>query len=91
MHSINLFRKKKPTYEKKPADAYLEVKVCEGASERDVAAIVQALATISSFFGVRLDQGGGGSGGKPLDRIQQKDVILRPPHSGPESRIGGLQ
>lgn len=48
---------------------HLEVTVREGTSQTDVDAIVQALATISSFFGVKLVKGGGSSGGSPFQRI----------------------
>lgn len=85
---------------------HLEIKVREGTSEADVAAIVKALATISNFFGVKLVKGGGGSGGKPLLRfrsmggrpkkVRPKAVrpeieIPRTPDPRPEYRVGGSQ
>lgn len=56
-------RENKTATEKGSEEGYLEVTVREGTSEANVAQIIQALATISNFFGVRLDKGGGGGGG----------------------------
>jgi hypothetical protein len=58
-----LWRRFKSRSTNERLEHYLAVRVRDGASQADVTAIVQALATISSFFGVRLDSGGGGSGG----------------------------
>lgn len=59
---------KKLTWVRGPSEGYLEVKVREDASPADLTNIVQALATISNFFGARLDNGGSGSGGSGLVR-----------------------
>lgn len=49
--------------DEKDKEGYLEVTVREGTSEVKVTEIVQALATISSFFGAKFEKGGGGGGG----------------------------
>lgn len=51
-----------------PIDPHLEIKVRDDTPEADVTKIVNALATLSNFFGVKLTMGGGGSGGKPVKR-----------------------
>jgi hypothetical protein len=83
---------------------HLEIKVREGTSDADISAIVNALAAISEFFGVKFVKGGGGSGGKPLQRhrsmggggevVSQKEIrrdieIPRKPDPKPENRVGG--
>jgi len=85
---------------------HLEIKIREGTSEADLAAIVTALAAISNFFGVKCIKGGGGSGGKSPQRfrpIRERPKMgrrkkIRPeieipgtPDSRPEYRVGGSQ
>lgn len=95
---------KKLISSKSRTEDYLEVKVRGNTSVTDVAEIIQALATISSFFGARLDLGGGGSGGSPLFRVHPtvtssppflldspKIIIPPQPQLSPDSKIGGGQ
>lgn len=64
---INAMRlRKKVPAKGKGSEDYLEITVRDDASDSDVEAIVQALATVSDFFNVRLVSGGGGSGGNML-------------------------
>lgn len=76
-----LHRKLTRTEKSSRIDRHLEIKIREGTSETDVAAIVKALATISNFFGVRLVRGGG-SGGKPHIRFRSM-AVTRPKMAHP--------
>jgi hypothetical protein len=81
-------------------DPYLEVRVQENASKAEVDDIVEALATISIFFGVRLEGNGGGSGGNPIREARSNvekqpsppekplNVIRQPPDNNQHDRIG---
>lgn len=62
----------------KDKEGYLEVTVREGTPEVKVTEIVQALATISSFFGAGFDKGGGGGGGgKSTVRTSKSRNVVR--------------
>ena len=107
---MSIFKKSRQnlatTSKRNSFEHHLEIKVMEGTSEADIAAIVKALAVISNFFGVKFIKGGGGSGGKPPQRfrpiggrpkmgrgkkIRPEIEIPRTPDPRPEYRVGGSQ
>ncbi len=65
----------KPFRFKKRYDDYLEVRVRDDASAAELDAVIQALATISAFFGARLDKGDGGSGGGGKQKARPKFTL----------------
>ena len=74
-----------------PVDDHLEFTIQDSASAKARTEIIQALATISEFFGVRLEGTGGGSGGLPLhfgDPNRDPAAYYRPVD---DSSSGGLQ
>lgn len=74
-----------------PKDSYLEVVVREGVSEVDVNSVIQALSTISSFFGARIVVGSGGGGGGRMQKKRRSHQFSLPPSSVvSEKHIGKL-
>lgn len=69
---------------------YLEVVLREGLSEADINSIIQALSTISSFFGAQLEKGGGGGGGQQLRQKKLFTPLPLSPSVGSETHIGRL-
>lgn len=107
MKRTTIFRGKRTLIAKpNPIDPHLEIKVRDDTPEADVTKIVNALATLSNFFGVKLTMGGGGSGGKPVKRAisislppkKAHSKVIRPEIKVPhiptptlEIRVGGQQ